>query len=104
MSTQINQLLSSLAFSIPVAIIFANAAHGQAITPMAQPDCAQVVCTQDGAALPKPIVTTTITPQATIIQVCRPNSCSFSWVGHETNETAIGNEPQVFVIPAEDRK
>jgi hypothetical protein len=103
MNTQINQLLSSLAFSIPVAIIFANAAHGQTITPITQPDCAQVVCTQDGAALSEPVVTTTITPQAVITQVCRPNSCSSSWVGHETDETAIGNEPQVFVIPAEDR-
>jgi hypothetical protein len=85
---------------------FAWAASAQSITPMTQPDCAKVVCTTDGAQLTKsePVVTTTITPEATITQVCRPNSCSSSWVPHEFNGTAVGIEPQQFLIPEGDRK
>jgi hypothetical protein len=49
-------------------------------------------------------VKTEITPTATIITVCAETSCASSYEGHETNSTAIGNMPEVFEIPSDDRK
>lgn len=89
-------VLAVLSFTLPVG--------AQSITPQTKPDCAKVVCTTDGAELFQPEVTVTITPEATITQVCYPNSCSSSWVPHEIDENAVGNQPNVFVIPESDRK
>jgi len=96
----------NVAVSVAAILGFAWAASAQSITPQSRPDCAKVVCTTDGAELTKakPVVTTTVTPTATITQVCRPNSCSSSWVPHEMDEAATGNEPQEFLIPEGDRK
>jgi hypothetical protein len=51
-----------------------------------------------------PFIEAEITPVATINRVCYPNSCSSSWVPHDTDNAHIGNEPQVFNIPAGDRR
>jgi len=103
--TTLPQIVSMNVIVSGVAVLGISwAASAQSITPQTQPDCAKVVCTTDGAELAKPKVTVTITPQATIKQVCRPTSCFSSWIPHKTDKDAIGNEPQFFEIPKEDQR
>lgn len=85
-----------------IVLAMAWAASAQSITPQSQPDCKAIVCTVDGAVAP--VVKTTITPEATITEVCRPDSCTSSWVPHGFDRDAIGHEPEAFVIPEGDRK
>lgn len=48
----LKQFLTSMLLTAPVFAIFAMSAHSYEITPQTKPDCAQVVCTEDGVQLP----------------------------------------------------
>lgn len=51
-----------------------------------------------------PVETVEIRPEATITTVCEANYCTSSWVPHITDPSAIGNMPDTFVIPEQDKK